>query len=152
MSANITIAEIARNAGVGTATVDRVLNGRTGVNSETERKVLQAIDNLGTPIVTRGRPRSKENWKFAYVLPDLQSPYLNQLERHIAQTAGDFRHGDKAIDEHQQFEFFRLQGGLRTVQLGNGQVGQLVDIVSVDRGQVSGRIGRRLGHVGGFAE
>ncbi len=92
MSANITIAEIARNAGVGTATVDRVLNGRTGVNSETERKVLQAIDNLGTPIVTRGRPRSKENWKFAYVLPDLQSPYLNQLERHIAQTAGDFRH------------------------------------------------------------
>ena len=92
MSANITIAEIARNAGVGTATVDRVLNGRTGVNSETERKVLQAIDNLGAPIVTRGRPRSKENWKFAYVLPDLQSPYLNQLERHIAQTAGDFRH------------------------------------------------------------
>ncbi len=92
MSSNVTIAEIARNAGVGTATVDRVLNGRTGVNSETERKVLQAIDKLGTPIVTRGRPRSKRNWKFAYVLPDLQSPYLNQLERHIAQTAGDFRH------------------------------------------------------------
>jgi LacI family transcriptional regulator len=92
MSSNITIAEIARNAGVGTATVDRVLNGRTGVNSDTERKVLQAIDKLGTPIATRGRPRSKENWKFAYVLPDLQSPYLNQLERHIAQTAGDFRH------------------------------------------------------------
>jgi len=92
MSSNVTIAEIARNAGVGTATVDRVLNGRTGVNSETERKVLQAIDNLGTPIVTRGRPRSKGNWKFAYVLPDQHSPFFDQLERHIAQTAGDFRH------------------------------------------------------------
>ena len=92
MSSNVTIAEIARNAGVGTATVDRVLNGRTGVNSETERKVLQAIDNLGTPIVTRGRPRSKGNWKFAYVLPDQNSPFFDQLERHIAQTAGDFRH------------------------------------------------------------
>lgn len=92
MSANVTIAEIARNAGVGTATVDRVLNGRTGVNSETERKVLQAIDKLGTPAVTRGRPRSKGNWKFAYVLPGQASPVFDQLERHIAQTAGDFRH------------------------------------------------------------
>jgi LacI family transcriptional regulator len=56
MSANVTIAEIARNAGVGTATVDRVLNGRTGVNSETERKVLQAIDELGTAHRHPGTP------------------------------------------------------------------------------------------------
>jgi len=92
MSSNITIAEIARNAGVGTATVDRVLNGRPGVNSETERKVLQAINSLGTPVVARGRPRSRGNFKFAYVMPDGPSPFWDQLERHIAQTAGDFRH------------------------------------------------------------
>ena len=92
MSNNVTIAEIARNAGVGTATVDRVLNGRTGVNSETERKVLQAIDSLGAPAVTRGRPRTKGNWKFAYVLPAGESQFLDQVERQIAQAAGDFRH------------------------------------------------------------
>ena len=92
MSTNVTIAEIARNAGVGTATVDRVLNGRTGVNSETERKVLQAIDSLGAPAVMRGRPRTKGNWKFAYVLPAGQSHFLDQVERQIAQAAGDFRH------------------------------------------------------------
>jgi LacI family transcriptional regulator len=92
MSSPVTIAEIARNAGVGTATVDRVLNGRPGVNSETERKVLDAISALGTPIVNRGRPRTQANFKFAYVMPEGNSPFLDDLERHIAQTAGDFRH------------------------------------------------------------
>jgi LacI family transcriptional regulator len=88
----VTIANIAQNAGVGTATVDRVLNGRSGVNSETEQKVRQAIKELGAPSVVRGRPRSKNNFKFAYVLPAENSEFLDQLERHIAQTAGDFRH------------------------------------------------------------
>jgi LacI family transcriptional regulator len=92
MSSTITIADIARNAGVGTATVDRVLNGRPGVNSETEFKVLQAIKLLGTPTVTRGRPRSRGNFRFAYVLPGGDNQFLDQLERLIAQTAGDFRH------------------------------------------------------------
>jgi LacI family transcriptional regulator len=92
MSLPVTIAEIARNAGVGTATVDRVLNGRSGVNVETERKVLDAIHALGAPSIVRGRPRSKGNFKFAYVLPEGNSPFLDDLERHIAQTAGDFRH------------------------------------------------------------
>ena len=92
MSTPVTIAEIARSAGVGTATVDRVLNRRSGVNVDTERKVLDAIRALGAPAVNRGRPRSKGNLKFAYVLPMGNSPFLDDLERHIAQTAGDFRH------------------------------------------------------------
>ena len=92
MSTPVTIAEIARSAGVGTATVDRVLNGRSGVNAETGRKVLDAISALGAPALTRGRPRSKGNLKFAYVLPEGNAPFLDDLERHIAQTAGDFRH------------------------------------------------------------
>jgi LacI family transcriptional regulator len=92
MTLPVTIAEIARNAGVGTATVDRVINGRAGVNAETEKKVLEAIQALGTPAVTRGRPTSKRNFKFAYVIPEGASHFFEQLERHIAQTAGDFRH------------------------------------------------------------
>jgi LacI family transcriptional regulator len=92
MSSSVTIAEIAKSAGVGTATVDRVLNGRSGVNSETERKVLDAISALGTPTVARGRPRSKGHLKVAYVMPEGNVPFLDDLERHIAQTAGDFRH------------------------------------------------------------
>ena len=41
-----TILEIARVSGVGTATVDRVLNGRGGVRVATRSKVLAAVDAL----------------------------------------------------------------------------------------------------------
>jgi LacI family transcriptional regulator len=42
-----TILEIARASGVGTATVDRVLNGRGGVRAVTSKKVLDALSELG---------------------------------------------------------------------------------------------------------
>src|SRR3954469_14647053 len=41
-----TILEIAQASGVGTATVDRVLNGRGGVREVTRNKVLAAVDAL----------------------------------------------------------------------------------------------------------
>ena len=86
------IADIARLAGVSTATVDRVLNGRPGVNSETVQKVMQAVTALGEPSVVRGRPRLRDNFRFAYVLPAGDSQFVDQVERQIALIAGDFRH------------------------------------------------------------
>lgn len=87
-----TIAKIARHAGVGTATVDRVLNGRPGVNAETVQKVMQSIAALGEPVVQRGRPRLRNDFRFAYVLPAGNSQFFDQVERQIALIAGDFRH------------------------------------------------------------
>ncbi len=91
MASAPTIAEIARLAGVGTATVDRVLNRRPGVNAETVERVLQVVAALGaTP--QPGRPRRGENFRFAYVLPSETSPFFGLIDRQIAQSAGDFRH------------------------------------------------------------
>ena len=91
MATTPTIAEIARLAGVGTATVDRVLNRRPGVNAETVERVLQVVAKLGaTP--QPGRPRRGENFRFAFVLPDEASPFFSLIDRQIAQSAGDFRH------------------------------------------------------------
>ena len=87
-----TIADIARQAGVGTATVDRVLNGRPGVNAETTQKVMAAVKALGQPIVMRGRPRKQAGFRFVYVMPAGDDAFFDQLERLIAQTAGEFRH------------------------------------------------------------
>jgi DNA-binding LacI/PurR family transcriptional regulator len=42
-----TIAEVARYAGVGVATVSRVLNGSPAVRDQTRQRVLVAIDDLG---------------------------------------------------------------------------------------------------------
>jgi len=91
MSATATIAEIAARAGVGTATVDRVLNKRAGVNLETVQRVLQAVAEIGAPPL-RGRPRRDANLRFAFVLPADETPFLELVDRHIAQSAGDFRH------------------------------------------------------------
>jgi LacI family transcriptional regulator len=91
MSSAPTIADIARTAGVGTATVDRVLNRRPGVNAETVQRVMQVVEELGAP-QQPGRPRRGGNARFAYVLPADASPFLDLVERQIAQAAGDFRH------------------------------------------------------------
>jgi DNA-binding LacI/PurR family transcriptional regulator len=42
-----TIAEVAREAGVGVATVSRVINGSAAVREDTRRRVLDAVDRLG---------------------------------------------------------------------------------------------------------
>ena len=91
MSPNATIADIARQAGVGTATVDRVLNRRPGVNAETVQRVLQVVAELGAP-PQRGRPRMGENFRFAFVLPADAAPFNELVDRLIAQAAGEFRH------------------------------------------------------------
>ncbi|HPM65651.1 MAG TPA: LacI family DNA-binding transcriptional regulator [Piscinibacter sp.] len=91
MSATATIADIAARAGVGTATVDRVLNKRPGVNAETMQRVLQVVAELGSP-PQRGRPRKGENFRFAFVLPAEPSPFVELVDRLIAQAAGEFRH------------------------------------------------------------
>src|SRR5690349_18739636 len=41
------IADVAREAGVSVATVDRVVNGRLPVRDETTRRVLDAAERLG---------------------------------------------------------------------------------------------------------
>ncbi len=91
MSSTATIAEIAARAGVGTATVDRVLNKRPGVNADTVQRVLRVVAEIGTP-PQRGRPRRDANFRFAFVLPADESPFLELVDRQIAQSAGDFRH------------------------------------------------------------
>lgn len=91
MTTSPTLAEIARLAGVGTATVDRVLNRRPGVHADTAERVKQVAAELGA-ISKPGRPRRGENFRFAYVLPDEAAPFISLVDRQIAQSAGDFRH------------------------------------------------------------
>ena len=47
-----TVAEIAKESRVGTATVDRVLNGRSNVREVTRLRVLDALERLRRPLAT----------------------------------------------------------------------------------------------------
>lgn len=77
--------EVASEAGVSTATVDRVLNGRKGVRATTVAKVQAAVDKLGyrpDPAAARlARPRF---WRLAFVLPEGKNSFVALLEAEIA--------------------------------------------------------------------
>lgn len=92
MTSTITISMIAEAAGTSTATVDRVLNNRPGVNPATVRKVREAMASLGGGAPMRGRPRAAANYRFAFVLPDARLGFFDLVDRVVAQTAGEFRH------------------------------------------------------------
>src|SRR6185369_5796089 len=88
----ITITQIAEAAGVSTATVDRVLNNRPGVNQGTVERVRAVMQNLGAASPSRGRPRATPNYRFAFVLPAARRGFFDSVDRVIAQAAGEFRH------------------------------------------------------------
>ena len=58
MTHRFPIKEIARQAGLGTATIDRVLNNRANVSAQTKRRVITAIEELTAQeaqLAARGR-------------------------------------------------------------------------------------------------
>lgn len=79
------IADVARSAGVSTATVDRVLNGRSGVRGTTVERVLRAAEALGyvldlDPYAGRGQ----KPLRLAFLLPAGSNRFLTMLGQHIA--------------------------------------------------------------------
>lgn len=75
--------DIVREAGVSLATVDRVLNGRSGVNVQTAKKVWEAIDRLqGQDLKTQ--KAGHKPLKLDVVLPDGNGSFLNLLAERIA--------------------------------------------------------------------
>lgn len=83
-----TVIDIAKEAGVSLATVDRVMNARPGVREKTVMRVNAAIDRLGyvrdvaAATLARRRP-----WRVAYVLPDSPNAFLASLRTAIEAAA-----------------------------------------------------------------
>ncbi len=83
-----TVIDIAREAGVSLATVDRVLNERPGVRDKTIRAVAEAIERLGyVRNVAAANLAKSRLYRFAFVLPDVQSQFLLALREAIAEVA-----------------------------------------------------------------
>ena len=81
--------DIARAAGVSTATVDRVLNRRLGVRTATAQRVVEAAARLKylprADLYEALRPRPM---RLAFLLPSGSNRYLRMLGEHIS-AAGD---------------------------------------------------------------
>jgi len=73
----VTISDLAKQAGVSTATVDRVVNQRNGVRPETREQVLTVADRLGYP-VSIYPPITLD-----FLLPGSTNTYLNLLAQSL---------------------------------------------------------------------
>lgn len=82
------LADVAARAGVSLATVDRVMNRRSGVRELTARRVLQSAADLGylpqSEIMSSLRPRPM---RLVFLLPAGTNPYLNRLGETVKQFA-----------------------------------------------------------------
>ncbi|CAH1673276.1 LacI family DNA-binding transcriptional regulator [Chelatococcus asaccharovorans] len=86
--ARVTLQDVAEEAGVSLATVDRVLNGRPGVRDRTVERVQSAIDRLGyrpDPLATR--LARNETFRFCFIMPAGTNSFMRLLEEQIAATA-----------------------------------------------------------------
>ena len=83
-----TVHDVAREAGVSLATVDRVLNGRPGVRAETAEKVAEAIRTLdfrrdiSASLLARARDLS-----VTFLLPDGRNEFMQSLAEAIDRRA-----------------------------------------------------------------
>ena len=72
----VTIAQVAKEAGVSVATVSRVINQKGAVTSETAQRVLEAIDQLGYQPNVWGRNLRRGDSQVALLLvPNVTNPY-----------------------------------------------------------------------------
>jgi LacI family transcriptional regulator, galactose operon repressor len=84
----LTLRDIARQAGVSLATVDRVLHNRPGVRPDTIRRVKEAIErnsfqpHVAAAELARGRAR-----RFAFVMPSGPNLFMQQIQSYLGEMS-----------------------------------------------------------------
>lgn len=83
-----TVHDIAKEAGVSLATVDRVLNSRPGVREKTVDRVREAVERLGyVRDINAANLARQRRYRFVFLLPDGQSQFLDSLEAAVDEAA-----------------------------------------------------------------
>lgn len=87
-----TIRDVAREAGVSLATVDRVLNGRTGVRAATIRRVEEAVSRLGfVRDVTAANLSRRRDYRFVFLIPEGSNSFMRELEAQVVAMGARLR-------------------------------------------------------------
>lgn len=126
-----TVSQIAREAGVSAATVDRVLNDREGVRPRTREIVMQVARTLGYfgPQPCDG---AAEKVRIDFVLPAGSNSFMRTLKKHLIEES--LARGDVAakIHEIEGFDPDRLSARLAELRGRSDGVG----VIALDHPQV----------------
>ncbi|NIK61714.1 LacI family DNA-binding transcriptional regulator [Kribbella shirazensis] len=133
----VTMADVARAAGVSTMTVSNVINGRPRVGAETRERVLATIGELGYQVNLAARHlRAGRTGVVGLAVPELERPYFGQLAgrladrfevhglRVVTERTGASREGEM---EAVAFSRLRMYDGLilSVVDIDPAELGQL---------------------------
>ncbi|MFN8831839.1 MAG: substrate-binding domain-containing protein [Labrys sp. (in: a-proteobacteria)] len=87
-STRLTLEDVAREAGVSLATVDRVVNARPGVRDDTVERVQAAMAQLGyRPNLLAARLARRQVFRFAFLLPTNDNAFMRALDDQIDAAA-----------------------------------------------------------------
>jgi len=86
----VTISDVAKMAGVSTATVSHTINNTRYVSGETKEKVYHAIEQLGyTPDASARSFRTGKKKTIGFIVPDISNKFfatiIEQVEHHLSQ-------------------------------------------------------------------
>lgn len=85
---NITLADVAKAAGVAKMTVSRYLNGHPNIAEKTARKIKAAIDALGyRPNQAARMLMGQPSQVIGLILPNLANPFFSSIAHSVQQTA-----------------------------------------------------------------
>ncbi|SEL30991.1 LacI family DNA-binding transcriptional regulator [Pacificibacter marinus] len=125
-----TASEIAREAGVSSATVDRVLNNRDGVRPRTREIVMQVAARLGYfgPM----HSAAKAAVRMDFILPAGSNSFMKALRQHLIEEAQSYGNCDVKIHQIEVFDPGTLAEQLLALRGATDAVG----LVALDHPEV----------------
>ena len=135
MTANLTLEDVAKQAGVSRSTVSRVINNHPNVRSDVRKRVLEVIECTGYhPNAAARALASQRSWTIGLILPLSVSffftdPFYSHLTKGIAQACNQYNYtlafflvGSKE-DEEKIFPRVSRKGLLDGVIVQSGHYG-----------------------------
>ena len=84
----VKIVDVAKHAGVSTASVSRVMSGQPGVSDETRTRVNAAVKALGyRPDLAARRLRSGRTDTLGLIVSDIRNPFFTEISRAVEDVA-----------------------------------------------------------------
>jgi LacI family transcriptional regulator len=138
-TSHLTLKDIAREAGVSVATLDRVLHSRPGVREDTARRVREAIDRHGfRPFAAGSELAKRRSGKFAFVMPEGANVFMSMILDHIAEMSS-WLAARRAIVETTKTNVFNPAALARTLESLAGRYDGIA-VVALDHQSVRAAI------------